>query len=146
MDLIWGHISPEWVSHPELKNIGLTFWHFRKTSFWFSRHVREEQPTRDNDKIGQPERRNGRKHRHLICLMVNITPPLESLAVVKKAGCWEDHWVWSVSRGYRVQEEQTTGKQYHLKIGDKEIVRNVGWTVLTIVNFMRLKISGLLYY
>ena len=39
MDLIWGHISPELVSCPELKNIGLTFWHFRKTSFWFSRHV-----------------------------------------------------------------------------------------------------------
>ena len=39
MDLILEHIFPELVSCPKLKNIGLTFCHFRKTSFWFCRHV-----------------------------------------------------------------------------------------------------------
>ena len=39
MDLIWGHISPEPISCPELKNISLTLWVIQKTSFWFSRHV-----------------------------------------------------------------------------------------------------------
>ena len=39
MDLIWGHISPEPMGCPELKNIGLTLWVIQKTSVWFSRHV-----------------------------------------------------------------------------------------------------------
>ena len=39
MDLIWGHIAPEAMSCPELKNIGLTLWVIQKTSVWFSRHV-----------------------------------------------------------------------------------------------------------
>ena len=39
MDLIWGHISPEAMRYPELKNIGLTLWPIRKTSFLFSGHV-----------------------------------------------------------------------------------------------------------
>ena len=39
MDLILGHISPEPMSCPKLKNISLTLWVIRKTSFWFSGHV-----------------------------------------------------------------------------------------------------------
>ena len=39
MDLIWGHISTEPMRCPQLKNIGLTLWAIRKTSFLFSGHV-----------------------------------------------------------------------------------------------------------
>ena len=39
MDLIWGHIAPEPMSCPELKNIGLTLWVIQKISVWLSRHV-----------------------------------------------------------------------------------------------------------
>ena len=39
MDLIWGHISPEQMRYPELKNIGLTLWPIQKTSFLFGGHV-----------------------------------------------------------------------------------------------------------
>ena len=37
--LIWWHISPEPLTCPEWKNIGLTLGAIRKTSFRFSRHV-----------------------------------------------------------------------------------------------------------
>ena len=37
--LIWRHISPEPLTRPECKNIGLTLWPIRKTSFWFGGHV-----------------------------------------------------------------------------------------------------------
>ena len=39
MDLIWGHISTEPMTCPELKNISLIFWQIQKTSFWFGGHV-----------------------------------------------------------------------------------------------------------
>ena len=39
MDLIWGHISTEPMRCPELKNICLTLWAIRKTSFLFHGHV-----------------------------------------------------------------------------------------------------------
>ena len=37
--LIWWHISPEPLTCPEWKNIGLTLWPIRKTSFRFGGHV-----------------------------------------------------------------------------------------------------------
>ena len=37
--MIWGHISPEPIGCPKLKNISLTLWVIWKTSFWFGRHV-----------------------------------------------------------------------------------------------------------
>ena len=38
--LQWEHHQSCLLHHyPELKNIGLTFWVVRKTSFWFGRHV-----------------------------------------------------------------------------------------------------------
>ena len=37
--LIWWHISPEPLTCPECKNIGLTLWPIRKTSFRFGGHV-----------------------------------------------------------------------------------------------------------
>ena len=43
MDLIWGHISTEPMRCPQLKNIGLTLWAIRKTSFLFSGHVTSYQ-------------------------------------------------------------------------------------------------------
>ena len=69
MDLIWGHISPEPVSCPKLKNIGLTFWHFQKTSFWFSRHVLFSGPS----VYKNPERPTLSEHQ-----MVSLTPILTS--------------------------------------------------------------------
>ena len=45
MDLIWGHISPKPMRCPELKNIGLTLWAIRKTSFLFSGHVPGFRPS-----------------------------------------------------------------------------------------------------
>ena len=41
--LIWWHISPEPLTCPEWKNIGLTLWPIRKTSFRFGGHVRCHQ-------------------------------------------------------------------------------------------------------
>ena len=39
MVLIWGHISPEPMRYPELKNVDLTLWPIRKTSLLFSEYV-----------------------------------------------------------------------------------------------------------
>ena len=40
MHMIWGHVSPEPMTRPELKNINLTFWAIQKTLLRFSGHVR----------------------------------------------------------------------------------------------------------
>ena len=51
MDLILGHISPEPISCPELKNISLALWVIQKTSFWFGRHVIKECPGKKVQKV-----------------------------------------------------------------------------------------------